>query len=325
MGSFLSSPPKNETNLSGKVIVITGASRGIGLETAKQFYKLGATVYLGVRTEEKGNKAIREIQADVTQSVGQLKWFPLDLSTLKGSQESAEGVLKMIHQLDILVNNAAIGGDPFGLNADGIETTMAVNHFGHFVFTLAVLDLMKQTSKQSGADVRIVTLSSIAHTWAKDVSFEQPSDLTQAYPAENTDTWTNSLARYGRSKLANILFMKELQRRLGEDGYDIILTSVHPGSVRTVSAINITSQIPVVGSAVGFLANYMFATLPDGAYTSVFAAINPAVRAQPEDYKGKYLVPMGKVAAPGPLGEDVELGKKLWALTERVVAAGGIA
>lgn len=278
-----------------------------------------------MRTEEKGNKAIREIQADVTQSVGQLKWFPLDLSTLKGSQESAEGVLKMIHQLDILVNNAAIGGDPFGLNADGIETTMAVNHFGHFVFTLAVLDLMKQTSKQSGADVRIVTLSSIAHTWAKDVSFEQPSDLTKAYPAENTDTWTNSLARYGRSKLANILFMRELQRRLGEDGYDIILTSVHPGSVRTVSAINITSQIPVVGSAVGFLANYMFATLPDGAYTSVFAAINPAVRAQPEDYKGKYLVPMGKVAAPGPLGEDVELGKKLWALTERVVAAGGIA
>lgn len=93
----------------------------------------------------------------------------------------------------------------------------------------------------------------------------------------------------------------------------------------TDSAINVTSRIPVVGPAVGFLAGYMFATVPDGAYTSIFAAINPIVRAEPEVYKGKYLVPMGKVTAPGPLAQDAELGKQLWALSEQVVAAGGVA
>ncbi|KAF8600690.1 NAD-P-binding protein [Ceratobasidium sp. AG-I] len=324
MGSWISTPPKNDSNLFGKVVVITGASRGLGLETARQLYKLGATVYLGVRNEEKANKAIRDIQAGATEPVGRLVWFPLNLSTIKESQKSAERFLKMESQLDILINNAAILGDPFNLNEDGIETTMAVNHIGHFVFTLTVLDLMKQTSKQPGTDVRIVMLSSMGHSMAKDVSFAQPSDLTKPFPTENPDTWVNSVARYGRSKLANILFAKELQRRLDEDGYDIILTSLHPGNVRTDSSITLMSKIPIIGLAVGFMVGYMFASVPDGAYTSVFAATNPIVRAEPKAYKGKYLVPMGRIAAPSPLAEDLELGKQLWELTEKVVAAGGI-
>jgi len=325
MGSFLSSPPKNDSNLSGKVVVITGANRGIGLETARQLYKLGAIVYLGARTEEKADKGIKEIQADVTSSVGQLKWLQQDLSTLQGSRESVEAFLKMESQLDILINNAAIGGGPFEINADGIETTMAVNHFGHFIFTLGVLDLMKQTSKQPGADVRIVTVSSGAHAVAKDVSFSRPSDLTQIYPIGSADSWMNSVVRCGRSKLANILFAKELQRRLDDEGYNIILTSLHPGTIRTTSSIKIISTVPYVGAAFGFLAGYIFSTLPDGAYTSVYAAINPVVRAEPEVYKGKYLVPMGKIAAPAPLGEDAELAKQLWVLSEKVVADNGIA
>lgn len=120
MGSWLSSRPKNDSNLSGKVVVITGGrlvrrfasdilhiyittdSRGIGLETARQLYELGAIVYIGVRTEEKAKSAIQQIQAVVAESIGQLKWFPLDLSTIKRSRESAEEFLKMERQLDIL-------------------------------------------------------------------------------------------------------------------------------------------------------------------------------------------------------------------------------
>lgn len=85
------------------------------------------------------------------------------------------------------------------------------------------------------------------------------------------------------------------------------------------------SEAPYVGAAFAFLAGYVFSTLPDGAYTSVFAVINPIVRAEPEAYKGKYLVPMGKVATPAPLGEDAGLAKQLWVLSEKIVAENGIA
>ncbi|KAF8600688.1 NAD(P)-binding protein [Ceratobasidium sp. AG-I] len=231
----------------------------------------------------------------------------------------------MEDRLDILINNAAIACKPFELNEDGIETTMATNHIGHFVFTTTLLDLMKQTSRQPGADVRIVNVSSITHTMTKEVSFDQSSDLTKLFPARNPDTWMSSLTRYGRSKLANILFAKELQRRLDKADYNITVTSLHPGNIRTDSAISITSRMPVIGPVVGFLANYIYTSVPDGAYTSVFAATNPIIRAKPENYKGKYLVPMGKVATTSSLGEDAELAKKLWALSETVIAAGGIA
>lgn len=93
----------------------------------------------------------------------------------------------------------------------------------------------------------------------------------------------------------------------------------------TASSIKIISTVPYVGAAFGFLAGYIFSTLPDGAYTSVFAAINPVVRAEPEKYKGKYLVPMGRIAAPASAAEDLELAKQLWALSEKVVADDGIA
>lgn len=89
------------------------------------------------------------------------------------------------------------------------------------------------------------------------------------------------------------------------------------------SAIEITSKIPILGPLAGFFASYLLSSVPDGAYTSVFVAANPIVRAEPGIYKGKYLVPFGKIGVPSPLGQDTNLAKQLWTLSETVIAANG--
>ncbi|KAG9094305.1 hypothetical protein FS749_012741 [Ceratobasidium sp. UAMH 11750] len=198
---------------------------------------------------------------------------------------------------------------------------MATNHLGPFVFTQTVLDLMKQTSAKPGSDVRIVSLSSGAHAMlgSSPVTFSDPSELSSLFPPINYDSWMNKLARLGRSKLANILFVSELQRRLDAEGSSIIAISLNPGAVTTDGSLAAVANIPVIGRVAGVIAQFVFAHPAEGALTSIFAATNPVVRAEPEKYKGKYLTPVGKVTAPSELAQDVELSKRLWDLSERMV------
>ncbi|KAG8719087.1 hypothetical protein FRC08_003705 [Ceratobasidium sp. 394] len=102
MGTRLSTPRKTDYKITGRVAIVTGANRGIGFQTAKQLYEMGATVYLGCRSEDNAIKAIDQIRADVAGSEDQLKWLPTDMSTIKKARESAEGFLKAENQLDIL-------------------------------------------------------------------------------------------------------------------------------------------------------------------------------------------------------------------------------
>ncbi|KAG8685725.1 hypothetical protein FRC09_014566 [Ceratobasidium sp. 395] len=321
MGSYLSTPPKTESKIPGRVAIVTGATRGIGLATAKQLYELGATVYLGCRTEEGANKAIEQIRADVTGSEGRLEWLPLDMSTIKQAKEAAEGFLRRENQLDILVLNAAIGDKKFELNDDGIEIMLGTNHFGPFVFTTIVLDLMKQTSAKPGSDVRIVSVASKTHEMlsADSVHFADTNELKSTFPPTNPDSWLNRLFRYSRSKIANVLFVNELQRRLDEEGSNIIAISLHPGTVVTDGAMASVTSLPVIGSVAGIIAQYVFADPAVGALNSMFAATNPVVRAEPDKYKGNYLMPVGNITAPSKLAQDQELAKRLWDLSEQVV------
>ncbi|KAG8719084.1 hypothetical protein FRC08_003702 [Ceratobasidium sp. 394] len=198
---------------------------------------------------------------------------------------------------------------------------MATNYFGPFIFTKTVLDLMRQTSAKAGSDVRIVFVTSAVHDMMGSLSvrFSEPSDLSSPFPPTNYDSWTNRLARYGRSKLATVLFITELQRRLDAEGSNIIAITLHPGVVTTDGSLASVSTIPIVGPLVGAIAKLTFSRPAEGALNSLFAATNPVVRAEPETYKGKYLMPVGKVTEPSKLAQDPELSKSLWDLSERVV------
>ncbi|KAG9122544.1 hypothetical protein FRC07_001026 [Ceratobasidium sp. 392] len=325
MGSFLSSGGSTaQPNLSGKVFLVTGANRGIGFETAKQLYKLGGTVYLGARNEKNALDAIARMREEVqsAQGEGELKWFGLDLSTVGKARECAEAFLGMEERLDVLVNNACLGDATFEINEDGIETMFATNHVGHFVLTTTLLPLMKKTSTLNETDVRIVNVASTVHNmWGKNtqISFTDASDLSKPFPAKKPDTWSHILTRYSRTKLANILFTRELQRRLDDEGSDIITISLHPGYVATDAAKVATSKMPVFGYISSILVKLFFIDEAGGARNSVYAASNPTVRADPKRFKGQFLTPVGKVTSPAAIAQDKQLARDLWTLTDKIM------
>ncbi|CEL63469.1 putative oxidoreductase C736,13 OS=Schizosaccharomyces pombe (strain 972 / ATCC 24843) GN=SPCC736.13 PE=3 SV=1 [Rhizoctonia solani AG-1 IB] len=323
MGAFSSrTTSATERNLAGRVLMVTGANRGIGFETAKQLYRLGGTVYLGVRSEENARQAMELIRADVKNSDGRLEWLPLDLSTVGKARESAEAFLKMEDRLDVLINNACIGDAPFGLNDDGIENMMATNHIGHYVLTTTLLDLMKHTSSKKDSDVRIVNVSSTVHNaWSKktQISFSDPLDMSKPFPSKNPNTWSHTIARYSRTKLANLLFTKELQRRLDKEGSSIITVSIHPGYVATAAAREATAKMPILGWISNILVKLFFIDEAAGARNSVYAASNPTVRSDSEKHRGGFILPVGKLTLPSDLAQNQELASDLWNLTEKLV------
>ncbi|QRV98478.1 oxidoreductase family protein [Ceratobasidium sp. AG-Ba] len=186
-----------------------------------------------------------------------------------------------------------------------------------------VLDLMKETSSKPGSDVRIVVVSSLAHAYADGhpIKFEDEAEISVPFPATNYNGWSNMMARYGRSKLATILFVTELQRRLNAEGSNIITLSLDPGAVATNGAHTVVSRIPVIGGFHNLIIGSFFITPDNGALTSLFAATSPAVRANPEKFKGKYLTPYDKITTPSKLAQDEELAKRLWDLSEKILAS----
>ncbi|CAE7109615.1 unnamed protein product [Rhizoctonia solani] len=311
-----------ELNLTGRVLMVTGANRGIGFETAKQLYRLGGTVYLGVRSEDNARRAIEQIRADVTKSDGQLKWLPLNLSTVGQARESAEAFLKMEDRLDVLINNACLGDAPYELNEDGIEKMMAINHVGHYVLTTTLLDLMKDTSFEKDSDVRIINVSSTVHNaWGRktEISFSDPLEMSKPFPPKNPNTWSNTIARYSRTKLANLLFTQELQRRLNQEDSSIIAVSIHPGYVATAAVRESMAKMPILGWMSNILAKFFLVDEAAGARNSVYAASNPIIRSDPASYRGKFMTPIGKVTSPSSLAQNQDLARDLWTLTEKLV------
>ncbi|KEP51524.1 short chain dehydrogenase [Rhizoctonia solani 123E] len=314
MGAFSSrTTAMAQPDLSGRVLMVTGANRGIGFETAKQLYKLGGTVYLGVRSEDNARQAIERIRADVTRSDGQLKWLPLDLSTVGQARESAEAFLKLEDRLDILINNACLGDAAYELNEDGIEKMMAINHVGHYVLTTTLLGLMKKTSSEKGSDVRIVNVCPKSF----HLHYLPTLYLSKPFPPKNPNTWSHTIARYSRTKLANLLFTQELQRQLDEESCDIITVSVHPGYVATVRES--MAKMPILGWMSNILAKFFLIDEAAGARNSVYAASNPVIRSDPERHRGKFMTPIGTITPPSVLAQDPDLARDLWTLTEKLV------
>uniref|UniRef100_A0A672J6R7 Retinol dehydrogenase 12, like n=1 Tax=Salarias fasciatus TaxID=181472 RepID=A0A672J6R7_SALFA len=193
----------SEERLDGKTVVITGANTGIGKETAIDLSKRGARVIIACRDMEKAKAAVKEtIESSGNDNVVCKK---LDLSDTKSIREFAEGINQDEAKLNILINNAGVMMCPYGKTADGFEMQIGVNHFGHFLLTYLLLDLIKKSTP-----ARIVTVSSIGHTWGSihldDINSEKNYDKNKAYY---------------QSKLANVLFTRSLAKRL--EGVETII------------------------------------------------------------------------------------------------------
>ncbi|ERH10215.1 MAG: dehydrogenase [halophilic archaeon J07HX64] len=204
---------------SERTVVVTGANSGLGYEATEAFARNGATVVMACRSLERGEQAANEIRETIEQTGAVLNVRQCDLADLESVASFADGVREEYDQLHVLCNNAGVMAIPRNETADGFEMQLGVNHLGHFALTGHLLGRLVRTT----GETRVVSHSSGAHT-AGDVDFD---DL---HRQESYDKW----GAYGQSKLANLLFAYELQRRLDDAGITGTKSvACHPGYAAT--------------------------------------------------------------------------------------------
>lgn len=204
-------------SLKNKRVVITGSNSGIGFDTARICANKGAHVILACRNEQKATQAIEDIQQQSPQA--HVEFVQLDLASLTSIEICATQLLDQFNTIDILVNNAGIMMTPYGTTEDGFEQQIGINHLGHFALTGHLLPAIT-----AAKDSRVVHVSSMAHGWGT-------MDYTNLL-FEDGEGYSASAA-YGRSKLANLLFMRALQKRFETHPIDAISVAAHPGMAST--------------------------------------------------------------------------------------------
>ncbi|XP_042507146.1 short-chain dehydrogenase TIC 32, chloroplastic-like isoform X2 [Macadamia integrifolia] len=278
---------------TGLTAIITGASSGIGAESARVLALRGVHVIMAVRNTASGNTVKETILKDL--STAKVDVMDLDLCSMASIRKFASDFTSMGLPLNILVNNAGVMATPFMLSQDNIELQFATNHVGHFLLTNLLLETMKNTVYESKIEGRIVNVSSNAHLvpYGGGIRFDKINDKS-GY---------NSIQAYGQSKLANILHATELNRRLKEEGVTIIANSVHPGAIVT----NILRYHGFLNGIVNWTIKYLVKNIKQGAATICYVALHPQVKG----LGGKYFVD-SNLADPSSQAKDMELAKKLW-------------
>jgi NAD(P)-dependent dehydrogenase (short-subunit alcohol dehydrogenase family) len=287
-------------DLSGRVAIVTGASTGIGEETARALAAAGARVVLAARDAKKTNAAADAIRAAVPGAELEVGW--LDLTSLDSVRAFAGGFLAEHDQLHLLVNNAGVMYTPFGRTAEGFELQFGTNHVGHFLLTCLLVPALV-----AGAPARVVNLSSGGHM-GSDIVWDDPNFERRDY---------DKFAAYGQSKTANILFSVELDRRLADRG--VHAYAVHPGMISTELGRYMTKEDMTAlmerasrGPSGGMPPRK---TIEQGAATSVWAATAP----QLESEGGTYLADCQVSDQHATWARDPESAERLWALSEELV------
>jgi NAD(P)-dependent dehydrogenase (short-subunit alcohol dehydrogenase family) len=298
-------------SLSGKRVLVTGVSAGLGVETARALAAHGAQVVGAARDLAKAKAATAGVHASAANGGG-LKLVALDLASLASVRACADALVAGGKPFDLVIANAGVMATPFGKTADGFETQFGTNHLGHFVLVNRIASLMKPGS-------RLVNLSSAGHRYS-DVDLDDPNFERTAY-----DPW----AAYGRSKTANILFAVEFDRRHKADG--MRATAVHPGGIHTELSRHIGEEgikqlmerINAATRAAGE-PDFKFKTVPQGAATTVWAG---AV-AEANEVGGRYCEDChvaeiepnpAKRAGVRPYALDLKTAEALWAKSEAMV------
>jgi len=269
-------------DLANKVFVITGANTGIGKVTAKELARAGAHVILACRSQAKAEAVIEEIRRDTGNT--RVEYVHLDLGDLAQVRACAEAIVARNLPIHGLINNAGLAGKR-GQTKDGFELTWGTNHLGHYLFTRLLLDRLKQAGH-----ARIVNVASKSHYQAKAIDWDAIHQPTRS---------VTGLREYAVSKLSNVLFTKELARRL--DGTGITTYAVHPGVVAT----DVWRHVP---APVRWLMKKLMITPERGAEASLRCATAPELAGD----TGRYYDVGGKETAPNRVADDVELANMLW-------------
>jgi retinol dehydrogenase-12 len=270
------------TDLANKLFIVTGANTGIGKVTAKELARAGAHVLLACRSKDKTAPVIDEIKRETGND--NIEYVPLDLGDLASVRACAEAILAKNVPIHGLINNAGLAGKR-GTTKDGFELTWGTNHLGPYLFTRLLLDRIKQAGS-----ARIVNVASHSHHSAKGIDWDAMQKPTKT---------RTGLAEYAQSKLSNVLFTKELARRL--EGTGVTTYALHPGVVATDVWRNVPAPLRWV------IKKFMI-TPEKGAEASLRCATAPELA----DQTGRYYGVGGKEAEPNRIADDVELARTLW-------------
>jgi len=275
----------NLPSFAGRTAIVTGANSGLGLVTARELARVGARVILACRDVDKGSAAAAGMTGDV-----QVR--KLDLQSLASVRDFADS----IGLVDVLINNAGIMAVPYAITADGFESQIGTNHLGHFALTNLLLPKLTD---------RVVTVSSLMH-WTGRINAKDLNWKARPYSA-----WL----AYGQSKLANLLFTSELQRRLTAAGSAIKAHAAHPG----YSATNLQGHTGnAIGTPIWLAANKLFGTSATyGANPTLYAACQDL---PPDSFVGPKFGARGPIGVVGrsPLARDDKTSRALWQLSEQL-------
>ncbi|WP_432565309.1 oxidoreductase [Kineococcus sp. SYSU DK003] len=301
-GSTAPWTPDALADQSGRTVLVTGANSGLGLHVATEFARRGADVLMACRNAERGRAAVAQLTAEVRNSGVEptVEVVALDVADLADVRRAASDVLDRRPSIDVLVNNAGVMVPPFGRTVDGFETQVGTNHLGHFALTGLLLPALL-----AGGGGRVVSVASVAHRFSR-------LDRENYQSERSYRKWL----AYGQSKLSNLLFAFELQRRAAAAGAPIVSTAAHPG----LSDTNLWKMTPLSGNRVGeafaqVLGRAIGQPAAQGAWPLLRAATDP------DAVGGEYFGPGGRqewrgfpVVVPAtPFAYDTSDAAWLWA------------
>ncbi|KAM6510864.1 hypothetical protein FSOLCH5_011309 [Fusarium solani] len=297
-------PARDIPSLDGKVILITGGNIGLGKQSALDLIKHNpAEIWLAARNSQKADAAITELNEAAPQV--SVRFLQLDLGSFESVKNAARTLTSSVSRLDILLLNAGVMGCPPGQTKKGYETHWGINHVGHALLLKLLTPLLLKTRSESRSEVRIVSVSSVAHKFA--VSGGIKLDILKTNGGGESP---NNL--YGQSKLANLIYAKEF----AEHHPELTSVSIHPGTVKT--DLQTSGGNLLIRGFQKFIVPLIGVEVQEGAKNQLWAATAKGVES------GEYYEPVGVSGRGSALSKNKELGKKLWDWTEKELEAHNI-
>lgn len=294
---------------SDRTAIVTGATSGIGAETARVLALRGAQVVLAVRNVGAGERVAQKFLQEIPHA--RLHVLHLELSSMASVRTFCHSFKALNLPLNILINNAGMAPCPFKLSPDGLEMQFATNYIGPFLLTSLLLDDMKRAAKETGIQGKVVNVSSIFHdlyTYPGGIRFDQLNDESSYNPE----------CAYGQSKLANILHAKELSRTFHEERVNVVANAVDPGAIHTNIFNGIsddTLQQWIKQYENKYKETVFWKSIPQGAATQCLLALHPSTNIK----IGKYFANCQE-AKPSEISCDLKLAKDLWDFSVNVTS-----